>query len=304
MTRVARQLISIVMATYDRAALLPRAIDSVLAQDYPAWELIVVDDGSRDQTLSVLAGYRDPRVIVVRHEKNRGVTASKNTGFDHMRGEWFTVLDSDDEIVPDALSTMLAIADAHPDVDAVSCNCRDATTGLLCGSGLEHDGYVDLATLARLTGEHWGITRHSLLGSRRFDERIPGLEGVLWLKVSVKARRYYVHRALRIYHSEGQDRVSVRNEDRDRRLAMYAALAEDDEYLTLLERLDRERYATVVYFICLACVVAGRRGESWRFWRRYEGPRKRGVFLFASCALGPRWVKAAYAVRDAVVRGR
>lgn len=300
---MSQELVSIVMATYNRAATLPRAIDSVLRQDYGAWELIVVDDGSHDQTPSVLERYQDRRIAVVRYEENRGVTAAKNTGFDHLRGEWFTVLDSDDEIVLEALSTMLSVVDAHPDVDAVTCNCSDATTGLLCGSALDHEGYVELETVARLTGEHWGITRTALLGSRRFDERIPGLEGVLWLKLSANARCYYVNKPLRIYHSEGQDRVSLRNQDRDRQLVMHGPLAEDEEYLTLLETVDPERYLAVVYSICLACVVAGRRGEAWRFLRRYGGPWTRRAFLMASCILGARWVRAAYAVRDRVVTG-
>lgn len=295
-----QESVSIVMPTYDRAATLPRAIDSVLSQDHEAWELIVVDDGSRDDTDSVLAGYQDPRIRVVCHERNRGVTAAKNTGFDHIRGEWFTVLDSDDEIVPDALSTMLSVVDAHPDIDTVTCNCRDAQTGRLSGTGLDHDGYVDLQTLLRLSGEHWGITRTTLLGSRRFDERIPGFEGVLWLKLGVRARRYYVHKALRIYHTEGGDRTSLQNAERSRQLLMYVPLSDDEEYLALLEKLDPERYATVQFYICLGCVVAGRRAQSWRIFRRYPGPFLRRAFLLASCALGERWVSGVYAVKDRV----
>jgi GT2 family glycosyltransferase len=71
-------VVSIIMATYDRAATLPRAIDSVLAQDYPGWELIIVEDGSTDETRAVLDEYRDPRILRVRYERNRGVAAAKN----------------------------------------------------------------------------------------------------------------------------------------------------------------------------------------------------------------------------------
>ena len=73
-------VVSIIMATYNRAATLPRAVDSVLRQDYAKWELIIVDDGSTDETEQILKGLRDPRIIVVRHERNRGATAAKNSG--------------------------------------------------------------------------------------------------------------------------------------------------------------------------------------------------------------------------------
>ena len=104
-------MISVVLPTYDRAATLPRAIDSILVETYPDWELIVVDDGSTDTTAEVMAAYHDPRIRVLRHDTNRGVTVAKNKGFDHLRGEWFVMLDSDDEMVPDALRTLLSVAE-------------------------------------------------------------------------------------------------------------------------------------------------------------------------------------------------
>jgi glycosyltransferase involved in cell wall biosynthesis len=76
-----RPAVTIIVTTYDRARLVPRAIDSVLRQTYPNVDLVVVDDGSRDDTSEVLAQYDDdPRVRIVRHDRNRGVTAAKNTG--------------------------------------------------------------------------------------------------------------------------------------------------------------------------------------------------------------------------------
>ena len=287
-------VVSIIMATYDRAATLPRAIDSVLAQDYPAWELIVVDDGSTDETPTLLRRYRDPRILPIHHERNRGVTAAKNTGLDNVHGEWFTFVDSDDEIVPDSLSSMLLVLEAHPDVDAVTCNCSDALTGVFTGLGLSGDGYVDLAALAKTRGQHWGITKTALLGGRRFDDRIPGLEGALWLKISAQARRYYVDRALKTYHQEGGDRVSQRNQDLRRYLRMHLLLSEDVEYLSLLARGDPKGYRDETFVMTLANVVAGRRRQAWRFFRRYDGSLPRKGFLLSACLLGRRWVESAF----------
>jgi glycosyltransferase involved in cell wall biosynthesis len=235
-----------VLPTFNRAATLPRAIDSVLAQTWTDWELIVVDDGSSDGTTELLAGYDDPRIRSVCHETNRGVTAAKNTGFDQILGDWLVMLDSDDEMVPEALESLATVA-ATTGAEAITCNCRDSRTGEMTGHGWDADGWKAPADLTRIRGEHWGMTKTSLLGSQRFDERIPGFEGILWLKITYAAgRRYYTHKALRIYHKEGQDRVSTTSRSRLQELAIYRYIGEDEEYLRALHAINPERYKRVM----------------------------------------------------------
>src|SRR5690606_34882484 len=87
---------------------LPDAVRSVLAQTYRRWELIVVDDGSRDETPKVLARFTDdPRVRVVTHETNRGVAAARNSGLAAATGEYVAYLDSDNTWEPDFLELMV-----------------------------------------------------------------------------------------------------------------------------------------------------------------------------------------------------
>ena len=148
-------MISIVIPTYDRAATLGRAIDSVLAQTYTEWELVIVDDGSTDDTEAVLARYTDPRITIVRHDRNRGVAAAQNSGFDAMRGEWFTVLGSDDELVPEAFETLMATC-VETGALAVTCNCVDSRTGEFSGLGWDADGWMSLGDLSRLSGSTGG----------------------------------------------------------------------------------------------------------------------------------------------------
>ena len=99
-------LISIIMPTYNRESFLPKAIDSVLAQSYESWELIVVDDGSIDGTKELIASYDDSRIVYL-YQKNQGVSAARNTGIAESRGEVLALLDSDDEWFPDKLETQL-----------------------------------------------------------------------------------------------------------------------------------------------------------------------------------------------------
>ena len=125
---MARSLVSIVVPTYNRASLACRAIDSALAQTWPNLEVVVVDDGSTDDTQTALAAYAsDPRVVCVRHERNRGATQAKNTGLDRLTGEFATILDSDDVLVPGAVERlMMEFARLGDEYGMVFANCVDA----------------------------------------------------------------------------------------------------------------------------------------------------------------------------------
>ena len=93
--------VSVIIPTYNRARSIAEAIDSVLAQTVPAHEIIVVDDGSTDETPAILAAYGD-RIIVIRQE-NCGVSAARNAGIARATGEWIGFLDSDDLWLPERL---------------------------------------------------------------------------------------------------------------------------------------------------------------------------------------------------------
>lgn len=246
-------VISIVMATYNRADTLPRAIDSVLKQTHRDWELIIVDDGSTDASAEVLAGYDDPRILVYKHPHNRGVTAAKNTGLGHIRGEWFSTFDSDDEWVPDALEAMLACAD-ETGATAVNANCVDSVTGEWTGYGPTTDCWLPVTGGVRRSGQFCGIVKTELLGDLRFDERLPGYEGTVWLKISLRARRYYLHRALCVYHTEGADRVTKRLTSGDLRekVRIFSALGEDGAYLRAVRLTDPATYRRSMLRIRLA----------------------------------------------------
>ncbi len=92
--------ISVIIPTYNRAHTLPRALESVMAQTLPPKEIIVIDDGSTDDTKIVLANY--PGLIIV-DQKNLGVSAARNVGIQKADGKWVALLDSDDEWLPEKL---------------------------------------------------------------------------------------------------------------------------------------------------------------------------------------------------------
>ena len=95
--------ISVVMPVYNRAGLVQRALRSVFAQTFSDFELIVVDDGSTDDLASALHQFPDPRLGLVRRERNGGIAAARNTGIRASRGAYVAFIDSDDEWLPKML---------------------------------------------------------------------------------------------------------------------------------------------------------------------------------------------------------
>lgn len=106
--------ISILTPAYDVARFVGAAVDSVLAQDFPDWEMIVVDDGSRDGTGEIVAARRDPRIRLIAQE-NAGVSAARSRAMAAARGEAFLFLDADDWLAPDALRRLLAALATAPE---------------------------------------------------------------------------------------------------------------------------------------------------------------------------------------------
>ena len=107
------RLVSVVIPAYNRGRVIGRAVRSVLAQTYQAVEVIVVDDGSTDDTSHMIATLveEDPRVRCLQHDANRGAQAARNTGIRAARGEWIAFLDSDDWWLPHSLETRLEVAE-------------------------------------------------------------------------------------------------------------------------------------------------------------------------------------------------
>jgi glycosyltransferase involved in cell wall biosynthesis len=113
--------VSVIIPTHSRAELVPRAIESVLKQTFRDFELIVVDDGSNDNTHDVVAAISDPRLQLIRLPKSGGASCARNAGIASARGEWVAFLDDDDEWLPQLLERQLARLAQAPGASAVYC---------------------------------------------------------------------------------------------------------------------------------------------------------------------------------------
>ncbi len=114
-------LVSVILPTHNRAKTLRRAIDSVLAQTHRELELIIIDDGSSDETPALLASYTDPRLKILAPGRLGSAAKARNCGLNQARGEFIAFQDSDDVWLVEKLARQLAFAAKHPQTAMTAC---------------------------------------------------------------------------------------------------------------------------------------------------------------------------------------
>jgi glycosyltransferase involved in cell wall biosynthesis len=117
-------LVTVLIPAYNAEATIRRALDSALAQDYPALEIVVVDDGSIDATSDVVASYQRKEIRLLQLPHNRGEGGVLNEGITIAKGEYIAFLDADDEWLPGKLSQQIAVLESNPKAMMVTCGCR------------------------------------------------------------------------------------------------------------------------------------------------------------------------------------
>jgi glycosyltransferase involved in cell wall biosynthesis len=178
-------LVSVLMTAYNREKYIDEAIESVQGSSYPNWELIVVDDCSKDRTVEIARTYaaKDDRIKVYVNEKNLGDYPNRNTAASLARGEFIKYVDSDDVMFPSCLKKMVAPMIQFPEAGYGICSVIDANTKI-CTSPRET--YL----------EHFGRFGHfdrspggAIIKKSAFD-RVSGFSGIrqvgdfeFWLKI-------------------------------------------------------------------------------------------------------------------------
>lgn len=185
--------VSVVIAAYNRARELPAALASVLGQTHRDLEVIVVDDGSADETARVAESTGDPRARALRLEKNGGASAARNAGIDAAAGDAVLVWDSDDRLYPDAIARLVAELERDPSLAVVSAPARfvrdgaaipgqSAGTpglvpleGVLCKSRVGSNEKVRLARAAAMRAVRYGERHLDFLVNVALAEQGPWL---------------------------------------------------------------------------------------------------------------------------------
>ncbi len=300
--------VSIVIPLYNREDLIKRAIDSCLAQTFQDFEIVVVDDGSTDRSQDRVREYDDPRIRLIVHPVNRGVCPTRNTGAEAARGEWVLLLDSDDELLPNAMATVVRETRAvAASVGRLLFRCQ-LDDGTISPTLEHHAGLLDYGGYLRYIESCTGGCRESLHCVRRscFQQvRFPdnyGLEDLYHLDFSRMFLSMRCEGVLRLYHQDATNslvnRTKVFDRARDERFVRERAenvdvalrghrralLAHAPSWLA-----EFESRQLTLWLLCGERVKAAR-----AFWRltRYPAELPRHTIIFAAGVLEPRLLEA------------
>lgn len=204
--------ISVVIPTYNRSVLLERALDSVLAQTLPADEIIVVDDGSTDNTVSMLKS-RYPGVNLITQD-NQGVSAARNAGIEAARHDWIALLDSDDVWHQNKLEKQLQGLNNSPEYLICHCDETWIRNGFRVNQMNKHKkvgGYIFQHCLPLCVISPSAVMIHRLLFDEigLFDETLPTCEDYdLWLRLCSRYPVLYIEEALVTKYGGHDDQLS------------------------------------------------------------------------------------------------
>ena len=204
--------LTVIIPTYNRGWILKEAIDSVLTQDYKDFELIVVDDGSTDNTSEILASYGND--IKVLFQENKGVSAARNRGIAEASGQFIAFIDSDDLWLPQKLSTQVEFFNQTP--DALICQTEEVwiRKGKRVNPKMRHkkpSGMIFEPSLELCLVSPSAVMIRRVLFDRvgAFDVTLPACEDYdLWLRISCRFPVHLIDTPLIIKRGGHNDQLS------------------------------------------------------------------------------------------------
>jgi len=294
---------SIVMPVQNRERFVGRSVASVLAQTFADCELILVDDCSTDNSLTVMRGFEAPNVNVIARDKPGGPGGARNTGIAAARGEWIVLLDSDDELVPGALALLFEQASAAPDAVAglwFRCRMDDGRTVPALLTAPQEWDYAGFLAFWNATSRQW---RDMLYCNRRRSfARLPLPEGwmddVKYLLDFARQFRIRAHpQVLRLYHQDADNQLVQATRRLDPRHDQAFIADRANEYRRLIAdhgpavaRLAPALYGEYLESAATTATMANRRWEAAGYALaalRLSPLRLRNWIILAAAFVGP-----------------
>jgi glycosyltransferase involved in cell wall biosynthesis len=286
----ARPLVSVVLPTYNRCQWLPQAIASVLGQTYAPLELIVVDDGSTDETPVLLKAYgSDIRVI---RQANTGVSGARNTGIRAAEGELIALLDSDDQWLPEKLEHQVAFFQASR--QAMICQTEEIwiRNGKRVNPKKRHrkfSGMIFEKTLPLCLVSPSAVMIRTALFREvgLFDENLPACEDYdLWLRICWKYPVHLIRMPLIVKHGGHPDQLSAMPELDKYRIHALVKILRDHRLSQNQRKAALATLAAKCSVYAGGCRKRGRLDEAGY----YERLQKTAECDEGSAALGPHFL--------------
>jgi hypothetical protein len=257
-------LVSVILPTYNAAAYLGKAIDSILAQRYRHFELIIVNDGSTDDTQDLLAQYQDPRITVI-NQVNLGLPKALNQGIGLAKGKYIARQDADDISLPERLSEQVAFMEQNPNCALLgtwSCitTAMDSEPGNANLSGRYHqhpssNGQLQVLLLINNQFVHSSVMirancLHSIGQYSENPEHYPPEDYDLWLRIAKSHCIANLPRVLLVYLEVPTSISRTKEqliEERAKKMSLHAiaALCADTEHNPKLDAHPFAKHATI-----------------------------------------------------------
>ncbi len=251
--------VSVIIPTYNRDALLKRAIKSVLNQTYKEFEIIVVDDGSTDKTFDVVKKFEDKRIKYIRLKERHGASHARNIGIKLARGKYIAFLDSDDEWLPKKLEKQINVLENSPPKVGV----------VYTGYWIIWDNKKFLGKIPKMRGyifedelleDHISPTSCILLRKiciekvGGFDEELPARQDYdLWIRISKFFEFEYIREPLVKIHFHTDHRISSQNSKKQIK-AEFKILRKIKKYISSKPRIYQNKIiANHLYVLGLRC---------------------------------------------------
>ena len=246
--------VSVVIPTYNRADYILEAIESVMSQTYRDFEIVVVDDGSTDDTAAIIRAEFSDKVIY-HYQPNRGVSHARNTGINIAKGNWIAFLDSDDEWLPEKLQVQLKTLQKHPDHQFCHTNEIWIRNGVRVNSMVKHNksgGYIFDKCLALCVISPSSVLMRKSIFQQigMFDENLPACEDYdYWLRYCSRYPVLYVDTPQLVKYGGHQDQLSRKywGMDQYRLRALLKTLA--------TQKLSEQHQSAVADMIINKCMI-------------------------------------------------
>lgn len=209
-------IVDVIIPTFNRAYILPRSIESVLNQSYRHFMLHIVDDGSSDETLSVLEKYRKHPQVEIYHQENKGVSSARNLAGLSSKSPWISFLDSDDEWMPNKLEVQMKYLQEHPECSFLHSEELWIRNGVRVNPKQKHqknnDNIFERSLEFCLISPSTVIMKKELfLKHQGFNEHFTVCEDYdLWLKILVKNDIGFIATPLIEKHGGHADQLSTK----------------------------------------------------------------------------------------------
>jgi glycosyltransferase involved in cell wall biosynthesis len=244
---------SIIIPTYNRGYIISKAIESVLKQNFKDWEIIIVDDGSTDNTKEIIKKYLiDNRIFYFKFKENKGVNAAKNFGILRAKGNYILNLDSDNQFLENSFNILFQILSKEMFPlnffwvkSASGKQLFQPVTGII--------DYKDLLC-EKVKGEYFPVVQREVILRFPFDESINGGEGITWKRIAKylgKVRFYPIE--ILLYNDLLEDRLSVRSRNFERLAKVFQKHLQilGKEYLKYCPKLFFKNMAKWIFYLAI-----------------------------------------------------